>query len=74
MVGSVLLGLLISGCGISNLPTFSNRVVGSHGQLFTLDELQIIANDPSLSDQEKRDTFRGMGIEDEKIIDVLLQL
>ncbi len=69
-----MLGLLIGGCGVSNSPTLSNRVVGSDGQIFTLDEIRETANNQTLSEEEKRNEFRTWGIEDEKIIDVLLQL
>ncbi len=73
-IGCIFLGLTVSGCGVNNSPTLSNRVVGSEGQLFTLDELQVIASDSTLSELEKREAFRELGIEDEKIIDALLQL
>jgi hypothetical protein len=53
---------------------FPNRLVGADGQLFTVEDLEDIANDSSLTDDEKRDQFRALGIEDEKLINALLEL
>ena len=64
----------IAGCGFSVTADFPNRLVGAGGQSFFLEDLEEIANDPDLDDDEKRAQFRDLGIEDEELIDVLLGL
>ena len=51
-----------------------NRLIGADGQRFVLDDLREIANDDSLTEDEKIDAFRELGIEDEKLIEALLDL
>ncbi len=73
---SVFLGLgavIIGGCG-SGVTGFANRLIGTDGQRFTVQDLETIAEDSSLSDEEKRRAFRDLGIADEKLIEALLAL
>lgn len=80
MVRSVILlatfsmGMGFVGCVSNNNTDFPNRLVGADGQLFTVEELEEIASDPDLSEDEKREEFRELGIEDEELIDALLDL
>jgi len=69
-----LAALTLAGCGNSVTTDFPNRLIGADGQRFVLDDLRQIANDESLSDDEKADAFRELGIEDEKLIEALLDL
>jgi hypothetical protein len=69
----VALTCAAAGCR-SGFIDFPNRLIGSDGQLFTLEDLEAIADDPNLSTQEKRQAFRDLGIEDETLIDALLTL
>jgi hypothetical protein len=64
-----------AGCGFSLSETvYPNRLIGAEGQLFTVEELEDIATDDDLTDDEKRQAFRDLGIEDEELIDALLDL
>ena len=70
-----LIALIPLDCGsLVKQPGFPTSVLGSDGQAIILDDLQAIANDASLSDDEKRDQLRALGIEDEELIDALLGL
>jgi len=75
-LGVMLLSLpacLAGGCQ-SGAVEYANRLIGADGQRFTVEDLAAIANDRSLSNDEKRQAFRDLGIEDEKLIDALLTL
>ena len=74
MVFAMLLSIAAGGCGTLSETEFANRLVGAEGQLILLDELQEIADDSELSDDEKRELFRELGIQDEKLIEALLDL
>lgn len=62
------------GCGASSTGEFPNRLIGSDGQRFVVEDLEQIANDPDLDEAGKREAFRELGIEDEELIDALLGL
>ena len=64
---------LAAGCGLGTVE-YANRLIGADGQLFTVEDLEAISNDSDLTDDEKRQAFRDLGIEDEKVIDALLAL
>lgn len=66
--------VLLGSCGTSVTADFANQMVGADGQPLVLDDLAQIANDASLSAEEKRQAFRDLGVEDEKLIDALLDL
>ena len=66
--------VLLSGCGTIPPTDFPNRLVGAEGQMFVLEDLEEIAADPDLSDDQKRQAFRDLGIEDEELINALLGL
>ena len=77
LVGACVLSVIggaLPGCGAMNDIDFPNRLVGADGQLFTVEDLEEIANDTSTTDDEKREAFRALGIEDEKLIEALLEL
>ena len=71
-----LLVLLITACGTGGVAPLSSphREPGIGGQTLILGELEAIARDPDLSQDEKRRRFQDMGIEDPDLIDALLQL
>jgi hypothetical protein len=68
--------LLAAGCGVftTRKPDFPNAETGENGEVYVLEDLRDIANDPDLTDDEKRQAFRDLGIEDEDVIDGLLTL
>lgn len=68
------MSLALGSCGTSITADFANQIIGADGQPLVLDDLTLIANDASLSVEEKRQAFRDLGIEDEKLIDALLDL
>lgn len=75
-LGTLLLAPALGGCGVftaRNLD-FKNAETGEDGQVYVLDDLTKIANDDELTDDEKRQAFRDLGIEDEDLIDALLTL
>ncbi|MBI4718832.1 MAG: hypothetical protein HY763_13580 [Planctomycetes bacterium] len=63
-----------AGCGVGTPTDFPHRLIGAGGQLFTLEELEEIANDGRIDDDAKREAFRNLGIEDEELIEALLEL
>jgi hypothetical protein len=75
---NVLSGLLVLlvGCGVLTLrpPDFPNAVTGENGQIYVLEDLRAIARDLDLTEQQKRDKYHEMGIEDEDLINALLSL
>ena len=65
---------LIAGCGVSvgaSIPS-EHRESGQEGQLLVLDDLEAIANDSGLTDDQKRARLRDLGLRDEDVIDALL--
>ncbi len=74
LLATFTFGVGFVGCVSNNSTDFPNRLVGADGQLFTVEELEEIANDPDLSEEEKREAYRELGIEDEELIDALLEL
>ncbi len=72
-VAVALCGVLPTGCR-SGVTDFPNRLVGAGGQLFTVQDLEAIAADTTLTETQKRQAFRDLGIEDEKLISALLTL
>lgn len=71
---SCFLGVVGSGCGQPVDLDFEQRLIGSDGQSFTLDDIEAIVDDPDLSTDEKRAALRSLGFEDEQLIDALLTL
>ena len=74
-IGLVVLGIVASsqtaGCGV--FPWyFANAITDPNGNPVTLEQISEIARDPDLSDDEKRQALRDLGIEDEDLIDILL--
>ncbi|MEK6675355.1 MAG: hypothetical protein AABZ47_06830 [Planctomycetota bacterium] len=53
---------------------FPNRLIGSDGQEIVLDDIEVIVRDSDLDDEAKREQLRELGIADEILIEVLLQL
>ncbi len=72
-LGLAMAAVVFGGCGVAQTD-FPQRLIGADGQLFTLDDLEAIANNARLTDEEKREAFRDLGIEDEELIDALLGL
>ncbi len=62
------------GCGAFVATTFPNQLISADGEALSVEELEQIAQRLNVSDDEKRDLFRSLGIEDEKLIDALLGL
>lgn len=62
------------GCGGLSSTEFPNALVGPGGSVILLDDVEAIAGNPDLTDDERRDELRALGIEDEELIDALLGL
>ena len=65
-----------TGCGMnpSQVTNFQDAIINTEGEIILLDSLREIANDDSLTDEEKRDEFRALGIQDPGLIEALLTL
>ncbi|HRX85296.1 MAG TPA: hypothetical protein P5572_09790 [Phycisphaerae bacterium] len=75
-LAALIIAPALGGCGVFSArnPDFRNAETGEDGQIYVLDDLEAIANDTTLTDDEKRQAFRDLGIEDEDLIDALLTL
>lgn len=64
------------GCGLFTVrPTeFPSPETGDDGETFLLDDLRAIAADPDLTEEQKRQAMRDLGVQDEELIDALLTL
>lgn len=65
---------LCTSCGSMATTSFSNKLLNPTGQPILLDDITLITQDSSLTDEEKRAQLRILGILDEKLIDALLTL
>jgi len=77
ILGTIVRAVLLAGlagCGSGAPTTFPHQLVGANGQPIVLDDVESIVNDTSLSEDEKREQLRELGIEDEELIDALLTL
>ena len=64
----------VAGCGSGAQTIFPNQLLDADGQPIVLDDVETIVNDSDLTDDEKRQQLRELGIEDEEVIDALLTL
>ena len=76
MASLAVAAVLLVGCGVLTLhrTTFSNQALGGEGQGYTLDDIHKIVDDAGLTDEQKREALRELGIEDEDLLDALLTL
>jgi len=70
----LLAALAIGGCGAIVMTDYPNRLIGVDGQEFYLEDLEEIAGNGNLTDDEKRERFRNLGIQDDDLIETLLAL
>ncbi len=66
--------LLCSGCGNVITTEYANRLIGAEGQHLVLQDIEAIVGNPNITDDQKRSQLRGLGLEDEKLIEALLSL
>ncbi len=64
----------LSGCGSGAPTSFPNQLLDAQGQPILLDDIEVIVNNNELTEDEKRDQLRDLGIKDEELIDALLTL
>lgn len=69
-----VVAVALGGCGGIMATDYPERLIGAEGQEFFLEELAGIADNENLTDDEKREQFRELGIRDEELIDALLSL
>jgi predicted small lipoprotein YifL len=77
ILGTIVRAVLLAGlagCGSGAPTTFPHQLVAADGRPIVLDEVETIVNDTALSEDEKREQLRELGIEDEELIDALLTL
>lgn len=63
---------MLPACGFTVPTTYPNSVIGADGQLIVFDDISKIVNDLDLSDDQKRQALRDLGLQDEKLITALL--
>jgi hypothetical protein len=69
----MLSACFVAGCGIRVERDFPHRLIGAEGQRVLLDDIFEILNDPELTDDQRRERLRDLGIEDEQLIDAMLE-
>jgi len=71
-LGAAVVGIpAVGGCGLPP-SSYPHALTNEQGQPILLDDVTDVLDDDSLSDGEKRDALRDLGIEDEKLIDALV--
>ena len=73
---TVALGALgLGGCGVisQERTVFPNEVVGSEGQRITVTLIDAIIDDDDLTSDEQETALRDLGLEDERLIAILLR-
>ena len=67
--------IAVSGCGLGvvQVTNYPNAVIGTSGQIILMDDLLEILTD-NIPDDEKRNQFRELGIEDPDLIEALLTM
>jgi len=68
--------VLLCGCGIlaTQRTSFPNAVANDQGVAFFVEDIEAIINDAALTDADRRDALRNLGIEDDDLITALLSL
>lgn len=66
--------LVTGGCDAVNTMVFPNQVIGADGLPLTLEDIEAVVQDSTLSDDQMRAGLRDLGIEDEDLIEALLLL
>ena len=64
--------LAVSGCGVGARTDFPAALRDSNDNVILFDDVLDVLNNNDLSDEEKRDGLRALGIEDEKLIEALI--
>lgn len=65
-------GLLVAAAGACGPPT-ENVLSDAEGQSIRLEGIDRILENDNLTEEEKRERLRGLGITDERLIDALIQ-
>ena len=64
--------LVVPGCGTGLPTTYANSVIGADGQPIALEDVEDITSHPNLTDDQRREQLRDLGIEDEVLIEALV--
>jgi len=74
LVAAALLAL--AGCGVlaARRTSFPASETTATGQTLTVEDIEAIVNDTLMTDDEKRQALRDLGIEDDILIEALLTL
>ena len=73
LVPALLAAALAGGCGWPQRTDFPNALTGPDGQPIVFDDVRDVLTNDDLSDEEKREALRELGIEDERLIDALIE-
>jgi len=71
-VVGILALVFLSGCALTAPAVYFHALLGPEGQPILLEEVVDIVGDSDLTDDEKREELRELGIKDEELIDALL--
>jgi len=70
----VLAGLVaLGGCGSAPQTDFPAALRGPDGEVILFDDVSAILGNDDLTEDEKRNALRELGLEDERLIDALLE-
>jgi len=72
---SILLAssLFLVSCGAPPQTDFPNALTNQNGEVIFFDDVGAILSNSDLSDDQKRQALRDLGLEDERLIDALLE-
>lgn len=62
-----------AGCGWPQQTDFPNALTNADGQPILFDDVREILSDDDLTDDQKRQALRDLGIEDERLIEALVE-
>lgn len=68
----IILLALVCGCGATVQSNFPNALTDPEGQPILFDDVNTILSNTGLTDDEKKDALRDLGIEDEDLIQALV--
>ncbi len=70
-----LVALSLAGCGVlsQERTVFPNEVTGSEGQRITITQIEAIIDDDDLTSDQQETALRDLGLEDERLIAILLR-
>lgn len=69
LAGAACLG----GCGASPQTDYPNALRGPDGDVILFDDVSAVLTDDELTEDQKRQALRDLGLEDERLIEALIE-